>query len=188
MVQNILTYLNYDTHFQPLLPDIERELPELENFTGALYNIVSLLAQKTDKPLVLLFDEVDCLVQSTLITFLRQLRNGYINRSSHPSAHSVALIGMRNVRDFRASVRPDQESWGSYSPFNIVTSVFSLQSFDRREIQNLYTQHEEQTGQSFSAEATDAIFEATQGQPWLVNAIAREIVVKMLQRDFSQEI
>jgi hypothetical protein len=28
----------------------------------------------------------------------------------------------------------------------------------------------------------------TQGQPWLVNAIAREIVVKILKNDFSQTI
>jgi predicted AAA+ superfamily ATPase len=33
-----------------------------------------------DKPLIILFDEVDCLSGGALITFLRQLRDGYVNR------------------------------------------------------------------------------------------------------------
>ncbi|MDR1535321.1 MAG: ATP-binding protein, partial [Planctomycetota bacterium] len=51
-----------------------------------------------DKPLVLFFDEADCLSGQALITFLRQLRDGYINRSKAPFPWSMALVGMRDIR------------------------------------------------------------------------------------------
>jgi hypothetical protein len=34
----------------------------------------------------------------------------------------------------------------------------------------------------------EKIYHDTQGQPWLVNAIAKEMVVKMLGNDFSKPI
>jgi len=59
-----------------------------------------------DKPLVIFFDEADCLSDDTLITFLRQLRDGYIaRRNGNPFVHSIALVGMRNIRDYKARIR-----------------------------------------------------------------------------------
>jgi hypothetical protein len=40
----------------------------------------------------------------------------------------------------------------------------------------LYTQHTEETGQVFTPEALDLAYELTMGQPWLVNALARQCV------------
>ncbi|MDR2691338.1 MAG: ATP-binding protein, partial [Dysgonamonadaceae bacterium] len=94
-----------------------------------------------DKPLVILFDEADCLSEGTLISFLRQLRSGYNDRSFVPFVHSVALAGMRNIRDYKAKIRPDSESLGSASPFNIVTKAYTLQNFTKDEITQLYLQH-----------------------------------------------
>jgi hypothetical protein len=107
---------------------------DYDNFTGILYTELALFCMKLDKPFVLLFDEADCLSEGTLITFLRQLRNGYNDRSTIPFVHSLALVGMRNIRDFKARIRPDSESLGSTSPFNIVTETFTLQNFTKEEI------------------------------------------------------
>jgi len=52
----------------------------------------------------------------------------------------------------------------------------------------LYRQHTEDTGQVFEQEAIELVYEKTQGQPWLVNAIAREVIVEMLQSDYSQPV
>jgi hypothetical protein len=139
-----------------------------------------------DKPLVIFFDEADCLSEGTLISFLRQLRSGYNDRSMTPFVHSVALVGMRNIRDFKARVRPDSESLGSSSPFNIVTEALTLKNFTKEEIAQLYRQHTGETGQPFEEDAIALVFEQTQGQPWLVNAIAREVVEKQLQQDYTQ--
>ena len=141
-----------------------------------------------DKPLVILFDEADCLSEDTLITFLRQLREGYNERSNVPFVHSIALVGMRNIRDYKAKVRPDSQSFGSASPFNIVTETYTLKNFTIEEITSLYLQHTEETGQVFEQRAIELIYEQTQGQPWLVNAIAREVIENRLQLDYSQTI
>jgi len=164
------------------------ENADYENFTSVLNTELVLLCMKLDKPLVILFDEVDCLTEGTLISFMRQLRNGYNDRSFIPFVHSVALVGMRNIRDYKAKIRPESESLGSASPFNIVTESMSLKNFTKEEITTLYRQHTDESGQIFEQEAIDLVFEQTQGQPWLVNAIAREVIVKILQSDYTRPV
>jgi type II secretory pathway predicted ATPase ExeA len=158
------------------------------NFTGVLKMELTLFCMLLDKPLIVFFDEADCLSEGTLITFLRQLRSGYNDRRSIPFVHSLALVGMRNIRDFKAGIRPENESLGSASPFNIVTESLTLKNFTREEIRQLYQQHTGETGQQFEDAAVELVWEQTQGQPWLVNAIAREVTVKILQSDYSQPV
>jgi hypothetical protein len=161
---------------------------DYDNFADVLRLAFIQYCMLLDKPLVLLFDEADCLSESTLISFLRQLRNGYNTRSTTPFIHSVALVGMRNIRDFKAKVRPDSESLGSASPFNIIAEALTLKNFTKEEIAQLYRQHTDESGQLFEAGAIDLVWAQTQGQPWLVNAIAREVIVKMLDSDYTQPV
>ncbi|MFM7203861.1 MAG: ATP-binding protein, partial [Myxococcota bacterium] len=57
-------------------------------------------AETCPRPLVLFIDEIDALENTALLTVLRQLRSGFPSRpASFP--HAVALIGMRDVRDYR---------------------------------------------------------------------------------------
>jgi hypothetical protein len=141
-----------------------------------------------DKPLVIFFDEADCLSEGALISFLRQLRDGYNNRSSIPFLHSVALVGMRNIRDFKVKIRPDSQTLGSASPFNIVKKSLTLQNFTREEVAMLYGQHTADTGQVFEDSAIDLAWEQTQGQPWLVNAIACEVIEQILHSDYTRPV
>jgi hypothetical protein len=161
---------------------------DYSNFTGVLNSELKKYCKILDKPLVIFFDEADCLTEGTLISFLRQLRLGYVNRILAPFVHSVALVGMRNIRDYKAQIRPERETLGSASPFNIVTKTFTLANFTKEEITSLYHQHTEDTGQIFEEDAIDFIYEQTQGQPWLVNAVAREVIVKILHSDYSQPV
>ncbi len=161
---------------------------DYSKFTTVLLRVVSQFCRQLDKPLVILFDEVDCLSNGTLISFLRQLRNGYIERPDIPFVHSIALVGMRNIRDYKGQIREPQQTLGSSSPFNIVSEAFTLRNFTQSEMVSLYAQHTEQTGQLFEPFIIDQIYHYTQGQPWLVNAIAKEIVVKILLGDLSKAI
>jgi hypothetical protein len=161
---------------------------DYNNYTGVLHEALTDYCEVLDKPLVIFFDEADCLTESTLISFLRQLRLGYVTRSLAPFVHSVGLIGMRNIRDYKAQVRPDSQSLGSASPFNIVTETMTLKNFTKEEITSLYKQHTDDAGQVFEDEAIDLINEQTQGQPWLVNAIVREVIVEILHSDYSQTV
>ncbi|MCO6489683.1 MAG: ATP-binding protein [Phaeodactylibacter sp.] len=141
-----------------------------------------------DKPLVIFFDEIDGLQNGTLITFLRQLREGYVNRPEIPFPHSVALVGMRNIRDYKSKLRAQRETLGSASPFNIITKALTLSNFSVEEIKGLYRQHTEATGQVFEKAAVKSVHDYTDGQPWLVNAIAREAVAEILENDFSTTV
>ncbi|MDR1298716.1 MAG: AAA-like domain-containing protein, partial [Oscillospiraceae bacterium] len=158
------------------------------DYTNVLNIELALFCKRLDKPLVILFDEADCLSEGTLITFLRQLRSGYNSRSSYPFVHSIALVGMRNIRDFKARVRPESETLGSASPFNIVTESLTLKNFTTDEIRALYKQHTDETGQVFEEDAIELVYEQTRGQPWLVNAIAREAIEKQLGGDYTRPV
>ncbi len=170
-----------------------RELGFAPGFDGkAIGSIVkdsfSSLAAGLDRPLVVLFDEADCLSNGTLISFLRQLRDGYVNRIRTPFIHSLALVGMRNIRDYKAKLRDDASTLGSASPFNIVKTALTLRCFTRTEVADLYGQHTADTGQVFTEAAIDRVQYWTGGQPWLVNAIACEMVEKICRRDPTIEI
>ena len=67
------------------------------------------------------------------------------------------------------------------SPFNIKVSSITLRNFNAEEVAELYQQHTEDTEQIFTPEASTTAFDLTQGQPWLVNALAKEVVEKMVK-------
>jgi hypothetical protein len=165
-------------------------LPEIDksDYTTGLKMHLAHLSASVELPLVVLFDEADCLSDQTLITFLRQLRDGYVNRVRSPFPTSVALVGMRNIRDYKAKVRGDSDTLGTASPFNVITEALTLTNFTRTEITALYQQHTRETGQVFEEAAIDRADYWTCGQPWLVNAVARECVEKILDRDYSKPV
>jgi hypothetical protein len=151
-------------------------------------SVISDFCIELDKPLVLFIDEIDSLSDRTLVSFIRQLRDGYITRNDIPFPHSIALIGLRNIRDFKSRVRENKDTLGSASPFNIIKKALTIEAFGYEHIEYLYRQHTEETGQVFTKEAIDAVYKRTNGQPWLVNAIANEIVEDILKKDFSKTI
>jgi hypothetical protein len=161
---------------------------DYSDITNVLRTSLTAYCKVLDKPLIILFDEADCLANGTLITFLRQLRNGYVNRANIPFVRSIALVGMRNIRDYKAQIRPEVATLGSSSPFNIVSESMTLSNFKYEEVTGFYLQHTELTGQVFEPEAVRFIFEQTQGQPWLVNAIAKECIEKICQGDYTVPI
>ena len=140
-----------------------------------------------DKPLVLLLDEVDALYDDVLISTLRQLRDGFQTRPQN-FPQSVALVGLRDIREYRLRARADNPSIGAGSPFNVKAESFFLPVFAREEVRGLLDQHTLDTGQAFSDAVFKKIYEYSGGQPWLTNALANEIVAKMLKNDYSRDI
>ena len=130
------------------------------------------------RPLVLFFDEIDALRGESLRSVLRQLRDGY---PSAPDAFpaSVVLCGLRDVRDYKAAAGGDSTRLGTSSPFNIKVASLRLGDFTESDVRALYSQHTATTGQRFTDEALARAWEYTAGQPWLVNALAREVVREM---------
>ncbi|MFT3775670.1 MAG: AAA family ATPase [Minicystis sp.] len=139
---------------------------------------LSAWARACPRPLVLFFDEIDALHGASLIAVLRQLRAGFPRRPDEFPA-SVILCGLRDVRDYKTASGGDATRLGTASPFNIKLESLRLGDFTPEEVRELYAQHTADTGQVFTEEALVRAFEVTCGQPWLVNALAREIVEKM---------
>jgi type II secretory pathway predicted ATPase ExeA len=134
---------------------------------------LSIWAEACPRPIVLLIDEIDALRDDALISVLRQLRDGYPRRpKGFPS--SVGLIGMRDVRDYKVA-SGGSDRLNTASPFNIKVESLTIRNFNQLEVAELYQQHTDDTGQIFASEAIQLVFELTQGQPWLVNALARQL-------------
>ena len=142
-------------------------------------------AMAAPRPLVLFLDEIDALQGDVLISVLRQIRSGHARRPRGFPA-SLALVGMRDVRDYKAAAGSDGRL-GTASPFNIKAESLTLRNFHHDEVRELYAQHTAETGQVFLPEAVDRAFHLTQGQPWLVNALARQLT-EVLVPDRSQPI
>ena len=145
----------------------------------AVRTVLQNACRASGKPVVVFFDEADCLVGDALISFLRQLRDGYVNRKLMPFPKSVALVGMLDVRDYKAQIRPNGESLGQISPFNIIAEDMLIPNFIESDIRTLYAQHTAETGQVFADGVVEDVWRLTRGQPWLVNAIAHECVAKI---------
>ena len=144
---------------------------------GALRVVLARWAAADPKPLVLLLDEVDALVGDSLLAVLRQLRAGYPGRPRR-FPQSVILCGVRDVRDYRIQSAAENAIIAGGSAFNIRAESLRLGDFSRPEVEALLAQHTEVTGQAFTAEACAEIWDSTQGQPWLVNALAYEACFK----------
>ncbi|MBK8256753.1 MAG: ATP-binding protein [Polyangiaceae bacterium] len=135
-------------------------------------------AKACPRPLVLIFDEIDSLIGDSLISVLRQLRAGFPDRPDR-FPWSVILCGMRDIRDYKLASGGNPPRLGSSSPFNVKVESNRLGDFSLEEVRLLYGLHTAETGQVFTEEALVRAFDLSQGQPWLVNALAREVVDKM---------
>ena len=154
---------------------------------SAMKDFLSEWAQQLPKPLILLVDEIDSLYDDVLVSVLRQFRDGFqLRPTNFPS--SVVLVGLRDVRDYKEKVRDALNSMGSGSPFNIKAKSFRLVNFTKTQIKTLLQQYTDEGGQEFSDEIINLFYSYTGGQPWLVNALACEVVYEILNYDVSKEV
>jgi len=137
----------------------------------ALTEALSRWCEANPAPVVLLLDEIDALIGDTLLAVLRQLRAGYHRR---PAAfpQSVVLCGVRDVRDYRIRSTAERAIVTGGSAFNVKAESLRLGDFSVAETGALLARHTAETGQGWTDEARAEVFRLTEGQPWLVNALA----------------
>ena len=153
-----------ETHWRQIF---EKSGPE-----DALNNLLVNWCEANPTPLVLLVDEIDALVGDTLLSVLRQLRAGYeLRAQSFPQ--SVILCGIRDIRDYRIRSSTGEVIAGG-SPFNVAAKSLRLGDFTKAETYALMEQHTTETKQPFEEAALAEVWEQTQGQPWLVNALCAD--------------
>lgn len=110
----------------------------------------------------------------SLLTVLRQLRAGYhLRPRSFP--HSVIHCGVRDMQDYRVHSSSEKEPVTGGSAFNISADSLRLGDFSHEEVLAPLGQHTEENGQAYLTDAVKHIWDQTCGQPWLVNALCRQV-------------
>ena len=155
---------------------------------AALQVALTHWAKADSTPLVLLIDEIDALIGDSLLSVLRQLRAGYdLRPEGFPQ--SVILCGVRDVRDYRIQSAAENALIAGGSALNVRAESLRLGDFSQDDVFTLIAQHTAETGQEFTAGALETIWTQTQGQPWLVNALAYEACFRNeIGRDRSRPI
>jgi hypothetical protein len=96
---------------------------------------------------------------------------------------------VRDVRDYRIHSSKEKAIITGGSAFNIKAKSLRLGDFSKEEVFALFRQHTEETGQVFDDEALDLVWDLTQGQPWLSNALGYEACFDMKEgRDRGRTI
>jgi hypothetical protein len=153
-----------------------------------LYNILANWSRvDAPKPLVVLFDEVYVLEGEVMISFLRQLRDGFASRGVGRFPVSIALVGMRDLRDYitasKGGVPPNPGS-----PFNIKEDSAVLSNFLKEDITHLFAQRTAETGQQITPEALERVYEKSNGQPWIVNSLFKRATMRILDEESTETI
>ena len=91
---------------------------------------------------------------------LRQLRAGYDKRPDF-FPQSIVLCGVRDVRDYRINSSREKAIITGGSAFNVNAESLRLGDFSMDDVNVLYGQHTEETGQEFADGALDLAWNLT---------------------------
>jgi hypothetical protein len=170
------------------VPESDDVSPE-SMLRNILKNWAELVAPK---PLIVLFDEVDVLVEGTMVSFLRQLRGGFADRGVGIFPVSIALVGMRDLKDYITTAKGGGASVDAAvnpgSPFNIKEDSAFLGNFNKESIVRLFAQRTAETGQHITTEALDYVYEQSRGQPWIVNSLFKRATMRVLDEDSTETV
>lgn len=155
------------------------DLEEAENINGLrrLFMFLSRLCKTSEKPVVLMIDEVDSATNNQVfLDFLSQLRGYYLARTTKPTFHSVILAGVYDIKNLKLKIRPEAEHNRYNSPWNIAAKFAVDMSFSTDEIAGMLQEYEEehQTGMN-TKRAAQIIYDYTSGYPYLVSAICKKL-------------
>jgi len=132
------------------------EIPEPANWN----EWIRLFGKKQgvfDRPVILFIDEFDSLPSKIIDTLVTLFRDMYLNRDEF-RLHSLALIGVRAV----LGVGSDRGS-----PFNVQRALH-VPNFSYNEVNDLFEQYQDESGQQIIPEVVEQVHESTCGQPGLV--------------------
>lgn len=158
--------------------DIQSEIKNLKKSTdfvmADLFACISEWCAESEKPVVLLIDEVDQASNNQVfLDFLAQLRLYYLKKNKQPTFQSVILAGVHDIRNLRQKIRPDSDHRHN-SPWNIASSFDVDMSFSPDDIAGMLRDYENEhhTGMDIT-EISQLIYDYTSGYPVLVSTICK---------------
>ncbi|WP_029200326.1 AAA-like domain-containing protein [Oribacterium sp. NK2B42] len=150
----------------------EKEAEQLK--MDELYRVFRRWIAVSEKPVVLIIDEVDSATNNQVfLDFLGLLRDGYIARESSgvPTFKSVILSGVTDVKHLKIKIR-DEDEHKENSPWNIAADFTIDMSLSAAGIKGMLDEYEadHHTGMD-TGEMAKLIREYTNGYPFLVSRI-----------------
>jgi hypothetical protein len=139
------------------------------------------------RPLIVLIDEVDVLQGEPLISFLRQLRGGFAGRGAGIFPISIALVGMRDLKDYITAAKGGVPV-NPGSPFNVKEDSAYISNFQKSDVGKLFAQRTAETGQQITPEALDYVYDQSQGQPWIVNSLFKRATMRILDEESTETV
>ena len=141
-----------------------------------LFRYLSRICRASDRPIVLLIDEVDSASNNQVfLDFLSQIRGAYIKRDRVPTFQSVILAGVHYIRNLQLKIRPAAEHKHN-SPWNIATSLDIDMSFSPADIATMLTDYESDHSTGMDIEAmSQMLYDYTSGYPVLVSQLCKLI-------------
>lgn len=139
-----------------------------------LFEKLSDLCEASERPIVMMIDEVDSASNNQVfIDFLAQLRGYYLDREYSPIFQSVILAGVYDIKNLKLKIRPEADHQYN-SPWNIAADFDINMSFPAGQISEMLMEYDtdHHTGMDVSAVA-DEIYQYTSGYPYLVSAICK---------------
>lgn len=141
-----------------------------------LFRYLGSVLRESDKPFVLLIDEVDSASDNQVfIDFLAQLRAQYMDRFTQPSFKSVILAGVYDIKNLRRKIRSNDEHKYN-SPWNIAADFNVEMSFSQEDIAGMLSdyEHDHHTGMDIK-NMSDLLYSYTSGYPFLVSRLCQLI-------------
>jgi hypothetical protein len=173
--------MNAEQYLPPELrpPPAKDEIPA----AVALLAYLQAWSLTCPRPVVLLMDEVDSMEGVPLANLLHQLRDGYHQTTaaadSRGPSSSAACAMCATTGSSPAPPAPKPPAAARAARFNIAVASIRIGEFDESDVGELFDQYTGETGQAVTPEARARVFRYTQGQPWLTNALARELTEEM---------
>lgn len=139
-----------------------------------LFNYLSDLCASSEKPIVLIIDEVDSASNNQVfLDFLAQLRDAYLDREDTPTFQSVILAGVYDVINLKQKIRPDGEHRYN-SPWNIAAKFNVDMSFSVEDIGGMIDEYNQVHHLNMDIAAiAQSIYDYTSGYPFLVSYICK---------------
>lgn len=141
-----------------------------------LFSLFSKWCVRSEKPVVLMIDEVDSAANSQVfLDFLAQLRGYYIDREEAATFQSVILASVYDIKNLKSKFVTG-ENHIMNSPWNIAADFLVDMSFFPRDIAGMLAEYERDyhTGMN-TEEISDFIYSYTSGYPYLVSRICKLI-------------
>ena len=135
---------------------------------------ISQICIVSEKPVVLLIDEVDQAGNyKAFIQFLALLRDKYLKRMERPTFQSVILAGVYDVKNLKLKIRSEGEHQYN-SPWNIAAEFSVDMSFTKADIEGMLLAYEKdhKTGMDVAVIA-GLLYDYTSGYPFLVSRLCK---------------